>query len=389
MYFTPLFVALCIVGTIAQTNTISLWPSNQICTGEYADVTPCCCAPGNEYYLYVFFVEFDLSSIPAGATVTSATLYEAAIYTQGPADLITSAVDADSISGASYYDQPPRISPPLNSQQVASTGYLQQNTITVDVTAEVNRVLGIGRNLNLVQYNNAGSSWNYDFVEFYVDTGNIGYSSPDQQPHVTITYTTAPPPGAPCQSDGDCVPFSGGNPYATCNNGACQCLDSFSGYGTSSNPCNCASPNVVAYDSNNDAHCLAPGQCLPGRQDLCMSVSNNYNYVSCGSDNRCHCDAGFSGTATVNNPCDCVSPATVSWDNNGNAHCNQPGQCTADYLCYPYSTQTAFVSCGSNGACQCNAGFSGLATINSLCYCNGNVTWDNTQTPSTASCTSN
>jgi len=106
----------------------------------------------------------------------------------------------------------------------------------------------------------------------------------------------------------------------------------------------------------------------------CQGVSVDYNYVQCSSG-ACQCKAGFSGQATVDNKCSCISPRYVTWS-NGEAFCLSPGQCRNSYDCNAYSDNSLFVSC--NGfSCACKAGFSGTATPGDKCRCEHTLTWTN------------
>lgn len=53
----------------------------------------------------------------------------------------------------------------------------------------------------------------------------------------------------------------------------------------------------------------------------CSGVTTNYNYVGC-VEGRCQCreSLGFEGTATVEDPCRCESPASVHWE-SGSPYC--------------------------------------------------------------------
>lgn len=56
-------------------------------------------------------------------------------------------------------------------------------------------------------------------------------------------------------------------------------------------------------------------------QYQCRSVATDYNYVNCVSG-TCQCSSlGFSGNATISNPCQCPSPNSVYWA--GSPYCIQ------------------------------------------------------------------
>ena len=54
----------------------------------------------------------------------------------------------------------------------------------------------------------------------------------------------------------------------------------------------------------------------------CLSVSQQINYVECVTNNcACLLASGFSGAATVESKCQCVSPSKVAWLESGEPYC--------------------------------------------------------------------
>jgi hypothetical protein len=104
----------------------------------------------------------------------------------------------------------------------------------------------------------------------------------------------------------------------------------FNGSATTIDQCRCDN-GTIAYE-NGKAMCVPPGyifnrfimnwnrQCLSGQQYLCSSVTTDYNFVSC-INNDCTCNAGFTGSATLNDQCRCVGTVVQS---NGQAVCVPP-----------------------------------------------------------------
>jgi len=155
-------------------------------------------------------------------------------------------------------------------------------------------------------------------------------------------------------------------------------------------------PTNAQYSSpqpTNAAPVTPAGSCPKG-QWQCRSVSTDYNFVKC-SDAKCFCrdDQGFSGSATVANPCFCRAGASLFWRDNL-AYClnsSQIAYCAAQQLpavtsviptsrcahqwdCSAFSKDYNFVGClPTSGSlfCQCDrrAGFTGAATKESPCIC--------------------
>jgi len=118
-----------------------------------------------------------------------------------------------------------------------------------------------------------------------------------------------------CQQDWECSSLGTSYGFATCQNGKCQCRQSFQGSATASDQCYCDTSfgNRVVYDQQGNPNCLASGVCTVGGQDLlylCASYSQNYNFVEC-VQGMCQCKSGFSGDATPNDPCQCDK--NLSW----------------------------------------------------------------------------
>jgi len=145
---------------------------------------------------------------------------------------------------------------------------------------------------------------------------------------------------------------------------------------------------------------MPDGVCTKG-QWQCQSVTKDYNFVKC-LYGKCACrtDRGFSGSATVADPCACKG-GNVYWRDN-NAYCLNASQvaycaanqyplgslaagtqrCANQWQCEAVSKDYNFVGCVKTSGsfyCQCNrrAGFGGAATADSPCKCHSpkKVVW--------------
>jgi len=111
----------------------------------------------------------------------------------------------------------------------------------------------------------------------------------------------------------------------------------------------------------------------------CASSGDNWLFARCGSSGYCTCSDNFIGGATPSDKCRCDSPNNIVWD-NGTPYCLKPGVCGVGStvrvdLCFGFSQNAEFVQCGSNGHCQCQAGFQGSATTSDMCRCDHLLTW--------------
>jgi len=115
-----------------------------------------------------------------------------------------------------------------------------------------------------------------------------------------------------CTQDYQCASLGDQYGYSYCQNGYCQCRQSFQGASTPTDKCSCQPPSQVVFDQNGNPNCLSPGQCSVGGQNLqylCADFTDNYEFIQC-ENGYCQCLPGFQGLATATSKCSCEN---VQW----------------------------------------------------------------------------